>query len=260
MIELADNLAVDVREVVKDFRVYHRSFGTLKGQLASWVKEKVLRQAGNSYTIKRALDNVSFSIEKGQSVALIGHNGSGKSTLLSILSKVYLPTSGTALLRGGVISLLELGAGFHSELTARENVFFSGAIRGLSDSDVAAIYDEIVAFAELDKNQMDIPVRMFSSGMLLRLAFAVSVHLDAHILLIDEGLAVGDEAFQEKCFAKIAQFRSEGKTLVMVSHELDHVERVADRVLWLDHGRLKRDGAVDEVLAEYREAMAASKS
>jgi ABC-type polysaccharide/polyol phosphate transport system ATPase subunit len=248
-------IAIEARDLVKDFRVYHRSYGTLKGRVASFAKEVLLRRPSSGYSIKRALDHVSFSVSVGESVALIGHNGSGKSTLLSILSRVYLPTTGSASLRGAVSSLLELGAGFHSELTAEENVFFSGAIRGLTDTEVKERYPAIVDFAELDGAQMDLPVRMFSSGMLLRLAFSVSVHLDSQILLIDEGLAVGDEAFQEKCFEKIGQFKSEGKTLVMVSHELDHVERVADRVLWLDHGKLKRDGDLESVLAEYRESM-----
>ncbi|MDQ2800042.1 MAG: ATP-binding cassette domain-containing protein, partial [Armatimonadota bacterium] len=185
---------------------------------------------------------------------LIGRNGSGKSTLLSILSRVYLPTSGEARLRGRLVSLLELGAGFHSELTGAQNVFFNGALLGLTERDVAARYDQILDFAELDAGAMDLPVRMYSSGMQLRLGFSVAVHLEADILLVDEGLAVGDEGFQEKCFAKMAQFKTQGRTILMVTHELDHVERLAQRVLWLDGGRLVADGDVPTVLSRYRQA------
>lgn len=248
--------AIEVRDLVKEFRVYHRSHGKLKSLLASWVKSRFGRETDPLYTMYRALDGVTFDAPFGQTVALIGHNGSGKTTLLSVLSRVYLPTSGHARLNGPMISLLELGAGFHGELTAEENVYFTGAIRGLTDSQVRDRYADIVAFAGLRADQMDLPVRMFSSGMHLRLAFAVSVHMDASILLIDEGLAVGDEAFQEKCFRKLEEFKAEGKTLMIVTHELDHAERLADRVIWLERGRVVGDGAVDCVLPEYRRSMA----
>ena len=151
-----------------------------------------------------------------------------------------------------MISLLELGAGFDGELTGAQNVFFNGVILGLTEEKVAASYDAILDFAELDRETMDLPVRMYSSGMQLRLGFAIAVHLEADLLLVDEGLAVGDEGFQEKCFRKIEEFKTEGKTILMVTHELDHVERLADRVLWLDQGVIRRDGSVADVLAEYR--------
>ena len=244
--------AVEVTNLVKEFRVYHRSFGSLKSHAAALAKTLVQREAHSGYEIRRALDGVTFQIAPGESVALVGRNGSGKSTLLSILSRIYLPTAGEARLHGRMMSLLELGAGFDPELTGAQNVFFNGVILGLSEDEVAARYDAILDFAELDRQAMDLPVRMYSSGMQLRLGFAIAVHLDADLLLVDEGLAVGDEGFQEKCFRKIEEFKTQGKTILMVTHELDHVERLAGRVLWLDKGVIRRDGPVADVLAEYR--------
>jgi len=244
--------AVEVTNLVKEFRVYHRSFGSLKSHAAALAKTLVRREASPGFEIRRALSGVSFQIAAGEAVALVGRNGSGKSTLLSILSRIYLPTAGEARLRGRFISLLELGAGFDAELTGTQNVFFNGVILGLTEDEVAASYDAILDFAEMDRETMDLPVRMYSSGMQLRLGFAIAVHLQADLLLVDEGLAVGDEGFQEKCFRKIEDFQGEGKTILMVTHELDHVERLADRVIWLDNGVIRRDGPVAEVLAEYR--------
>lgn len=245
--------AVAVSHLTKEFRVYHRTFGSLKSHAAALAKTLVRRDAPSGYEIRRALDGVSFEIPHGQTAALVGRNGSGKSTLLSILSRIYLPTAGEARLQGRLVSLLELGAGFDAELTGAQNVFFNGVILGLTEEQVAAKYDAILEFAELDRQAMDLPVRMYSSGMQLRLGFAIAVHLDAEILLVDEGLAVGDEGFQEKCFRQMETFKTQGRTILMVTHELDHVERLADRVLWLDRGRLRRDGPVADVLAEYRE-------
>jgi ABC-type polysaccharide/polyol phosphate transport system ATPase subunit len=247
------NNAIEVSNLVKDFRVYNRRSTSLKGNAADAVRRKLRKEAQPQFSIRRALDGVSLTVRAGESVALVGRNGSGKSTLLSILSRVYLPTSGEARLNGRMVSLLELGAGFHPELTGLDNVFFNGAMLGLSESQIMERYDKVVSFAELDPKAMDLPVRMYSSGMQLRLGFAIAVHLDADLLLIDEGLAVGDEGFQEKCFAKIEDFRSQGKTILMVTHELDHVERLAQRVIWLNKGRLVADGDVDTVLAQYRE-------
>lgn len=245
--------AIEVKEMVKEFRVYHRSFGSLKNHAASLAKSLVRREAASGYDTRQALNGVTFGIAPGEAVALIGRNGSGKSTLLSILSRIYLPTAGEARLNGRLVSLLELGAGFDPELTGTQNVFFNGVILGLSEEQVAASYDAILDFAELDRETMDLPVRMYSSGMQLRLGFAVAVHLDADLLLVDEGLAVGDEGFQEKCFRKMEEFKTQNKTILMVTHELDHVERLADRVLWLEGGKIRRDGPVADVLAEYRD-------
>ena len=244
--------AIEVSNLVKEFRVYHRNFGSLKSHAAALAKSLAQRETVSGYEIRRALNGVSFQIAAGEAVALVGRNGSGKSTLLSILSRIYLPTAGEARLSGRMMSLLELGAGFDPELTGAQNVFFNGVILGLSEDDVAARYDAILDFAELDRQAMDLPVRMYSSGMQLRLGFSIAVHLDADLLLVDEGLAVGDEGFQEKCFRKIEEFKTDGKTILMVTHELDHVERLADRVLWLDKGILRRDGPTAEVLKEYR--------
>jgi len=247
--------AIEVTNLVKEFRVYHRTYGSLKSHAAALAKTLVRREAQSGYETRRALNGITFSVRRGEAVALVGRNGSGKSTLLSILSRIYLPTAGEARLYGRMMSLLELGAGFDAELTGNQNVFFNGVILGLTENEVAARYDAILDFAELDRQAMDLPVRMYSSGMQLRLGFSVAVHLDAEILLVDEGLAVGDEGFQEKCFRKIEEFKAQGRTLLMVTHELDHVERLADRVLWLDTGKIVRDGDVSSVLAAYRQEM-----
>ena len=244
--------AIEVHNIMKEFRVYHRTYANIKSKVTALAKGLVRKDVHDGFETRRALNGVSFQIEPGESVALIGSNGSGKSTLLSILSRVYLPTEGEARITGRMMSLLELGAGFHHELTGNENVFFSGAMLGLQEDDVAARYDSILEFAGLDHQAMDLPVRMYSSGMQLRLAFSMAIHLDADVLLVDEGLAVGDEGFQEKCFQKIEEFKTNGRTILMVTHELDHVERIADRVLWLNKGVLVQDGSVDDVLRDYR--------
>jgi len=246
--------AIEADNLTKEFRVYHRNYGSLKSQAAGWARSLARREGAGRFETRRVLDGVSVTIAPGETVALIGRNGSGKSTLLSILSRVYLPTSGTATVRGRMMSLLELGTGFDPDLTGTENVFFNGIILGLSKPEVARRYEAILDFAELGPATMDLPVRMYSSGMQLRLGFAIAVHLDADVLLLDEGLAVGDEGFQEKCFAKIEEFQEQGKTILMVTHELDHIERLARRVLWLDGGRIVRDGGVDSVLTDYRRA------
>ena len=251
---MASRTAIEVESVAKEFRVQHRSYGSLKTHAVALAKDLVRKQRQSFPEIRSVLRDVTFSIEPGEAVALVGTNGSGKSTLLSILSRVYLPTSGHVVIRGRMVSLLELGAGFHQELTGVENVFFNGAVLGLSEADTASRYDEIVEFSGLDPATMDLPVRMYSSGMQMRLGFATAIHMDADNLLIDEGLAVGDEGFQEKCFAKIQSLKSAGVTTLMVSHELDHVERLADRVLWLNRGELVADGPTRDVLAEYRKS------
>jgi len=245
--------AVEVTDLVKDFRVFKRRSGSLKGNVAALAKRVAKKEEPTPFTIRRALDGVSLRIGRGETVALIGRNGSGKSTLLSILSRVYLPTSGEARIRGRMMSLLELGAGFHQELTGNDNILFNGTMMGLTEPEIVQRYDAILDFAGLDPNTLDLPVRMYSSGMQLRLGFAIAVNLDADVLLIDEGLAVGDEGFQEKCFSKIEEFRDTGKTILMVTHELDHVERLGQRVVWLNKGKIVMDGDVSDVLDAYRE-------
>lgn len=250
-----DDVAIEVVDLVKDFRVFHRTFGNLKGQMTALLGGLWRGKRAEAYYMRRALDHVSLTVKKGEAIALVGHNGSGKSTLLSILSRIYLPTSGQVSYRGQLMSLLELGAGFHWELTGTENVHFTASLRGMPRDRVGEAYEQIVHFAELSAETMDLPMRMFSSGMAMRLAFSVVVHMDADILLVDEALAVGDEAFQEKCFATMAEFKARGKTIVIVSHELDHVERLADRVVWLDHGKIRAEGDVATTLAGYRADM-----
>jgi ABC-type polysaccharide/polyol phosphate transport system ATPase subunit len=246
---------IEVSDLVKDFRVYHRSYGSIKSHAAAVAKSLLLGRTHGEYDLRRALDHVSFNVSPGEVLAVVGRNGSGKSTLLSILARVYLPTAGEARIRGRVVGLLELGAGFHQELTGIENVFFNGAVLGLTDTQIADRLDSIVAFAELDAQAMDLPVRMYSSGMQLRLAFALAAHLDEEILLVDEGLAVGDQTFQQKCIARMEEFKKDGRTILLVTHTLWHVDRIADRVIWLDKGRIKMEGDVKEVMAAYREEM-----
>ena len=248
--------AVEVEGLVKEFTVAHAGYGSLKTRLLSladprqWRRQWTRGSHAPGVERRRVLDGLSFQIAHGETVGLVGRNGSGKSTLLGTLARIYRPNGGRITIRGRVAPLLELGAGFHPELTGIENVYFNGTVLGLSQRQIADRFDAIVAFAELE-NSIDMPVRNYSSGMLLRLGFATAVHTDAEIILIDEGLAVGDEAFQNKCFAKIAEFQRQGKTIVVVTHELDHLERIATRVLWLKDGKIVMDGDVPTVLATY---------
>jgi lipopolysaccharide transport system ATP-binding protein len=197
-----------------------------------------------------ALDDVSFSVRRGEIVGLIGPNGAGKTTLLKVLSRITEPTSGYARVRGRLGSLLEVGTGFHLELTGRENVFLSGAILGMRRADIRRRFDEIVAFAELDRF-IDTPVKFYSSGMYLRLAFAVAAHLEPEILLVDEVLAVGDASFQRKCLAKMDEVAHHGRTILFVSHNMVAMENLCERAIWLREGRLVEDGPADAVISRY---------
>ena len=198
-----------------------------------------------------ALRNVSFEVKQGETVGLIGANGSGKSTVLKLTSRIIEPTSGRITVSGRLSALLELGAGFHPDLTGRENIYLNGSILGLSRRDMARKFDDIVAFADLGQF-IDMPVRSYSSGMHMRLGFSVAIHVDPEILLVDEVLAVGDQAFQAKCFRKIEELQREGVTIVLVSHDLDEVNRLCDWVMWLANGELKALGPSVEVTARYR--------
>jgi ABC-type polysaccharide/polyol phosphate transport system ATPase subunit len=205
---------------------------------------------------------VSLVIPPGETVALIGRNGSGKSTLLGLLANVMKPDAGTIAFPASrdpahprVAPLLELGAGFHPDLTGYDNVFFNGSILGLTRAEMEARLPAILSFADLKDEYIHAPVRTYSSGMYTRLGFAVAVHTDPEIVLIDEVLAVGDEAFQEKCYAKIADFQRQGRTIVFVSHDMAAVRRVATRAVWLNGGRIARDGAVEPVVAAYHQAV-----
>jgi len=198
-----------------------------------------------------ALDDVSLRISEGESVALLGFNGSGKSTLLKLISGVMQPDGGTVRTRGRVAGLIEVGAGFHPDLTGRENVFLNGAILGMSEAQITERFDQIVAFSEIEKF-IDTEVKFYSSGMFLRLAFAVAVHSDPEVFLIDEILAVGDEPFQKKCLDRIEALKSEGRTLVIVSHDLDLVSRSCERGVLLDKGHMVADGPAPDVVARMR--------
>ena len=249
--------ALEVDALRKEFKVYHRRYSSIKTQVIAAVTSALQPKSRDAqYDIRVALKGVSFKIRRGQTAAIIGRNGSGKSTLLSILARIYYPTEGSAVIRGRLIAMLELGAGFDLDLTGNQNLVFNSTILGLSRELLQERYESICSFAELDQATMDLPVRMYSSGMQLRLGFAIATHLDNDIVLVDEGLAVGDEAFQEKCFKKMEQFKAEGRTVVIVSHELDHVERLADRVIWLDKGEIRMDGGVSEVIAAYLKSVA----
>jgi len=201
-----------------------------------------------------ALKGVSLEVREGEVLGLIGRNGAGKTTLLKILSRITLPTTGFAEIHGRVGSLLEVGTGFHPELTGRENAFLSGAILGMSKREIASKFDEIVAFAELEKF-IDTPMKHYSSGMYVRLAFAVAAHLEPEILLVDEVLAVGDMNFQKKCLGKMGEVAKAGRTVVLVSHQLNQIRRLCGRVIWVDGGEIRQNGNAAEVVSSYETAM-----
>lgn len=234
--------AISTKNLCKDFRLSHTGYGSLKGMLLWWKR-------GSTETLA-ALKDISLNVLRGECVAVIGKNGAGKSTLLSILARVYKPTSGSIELSGKVAPLLELGAGFHPDLTGIENVFFNGVVLGLTRKQVAERMAEIVAFSEINE-YIDAPVRTYSSGMLLRLGFSVAVHVDASILLVDEALAVGDLEFQRKCLRRIAEFKAAGGAILFVSHDMAAVRQTADRAVWLQHGAIEAEGAVETVVSAY---------
>jgi ABC-2 type transport system ATP-binding protein len=234
--------AIEVADVSKRFRLYREKPMSLKARvLAGRVRAEDFW----------ALRDVSFDVAEGDSLALIGHNGSGKSTLLKVIAGILRPTSGMVRQRGRIAALLELGAGFHMELTGRENVYLNSAFLGLSRKETDRVYDEVVQFAELEEF-METAVKFYSSGMLVRLGFAVAVHVDPEILLVDEVLAVGDESFQARCLERVRWFQKEGRTIVLVSHALDLVRQICDQAVMLDHGRVHAMGAPDDVVREMR--------
>jgi lipopolysaccharide transport system ATP-binding protein len=204
-----------------------------------------------------ALKDVSLEVFEGEVLGLIGRNGAGKTTLLKVLSRITKPTTGWAEIRGRVGSLLEVGTGFHPELTGRENTYLSGAILGMSKREIAGKFDEIVAFAELEKF-IDTPVKHYSSGMYVRLAFAVAAHLEPEILLVDEVLAVGDIKFQKKCLGKMGDVAHAGRTVVLVSHQLNQIRRLCHRVVWVDEGTIRQNGGAAEVTSAYESAMSSA--
>jgi lipopolysaccharide transport system ATP-binding protein len=200
-----------------------------------------------------ALRNLSFDLEQGERLGVIGRNGAGKSTLLKILSRITEPTEGRVMVRGRVGCLLEVGTGFHPELTGRENIYLNGTILGMSRTEVRRKFDEIVDFAEVERF-LDTPVKRYSSGMYVRLAFAVAAHLEPEILIVDEVLAVGDAAFQRKCLGKMSDVAQSGRTVILVSHNMAAIQQLCSRSLWLHDGTLRREGATEEVIAAYGES------
>jgi ABC-type polysaccharide/polyol phosphate transport system ATPase subunit len=240
--------AIEVHGLKKEF--------LLNTSGASSFKTMFLWRKAATHTHLEVLRGLDFTIPKGECAAVIGRNGAGKSTLLSLLARVYKPTKGEIKIHGRMAPLLELGAGFHPDLTGRENVFFNGIILGLTRAEMRARLDQIVEFAELQRH-IDAPVRTYSSGMMARLGFSVAVHVDAEVLLVDEVLAVGDFEFERKCYAKIDEFRSAGGTILFVSHQMDAVRRVADRCLWLHKGMIRDDGPPEAIIREYELADAA---
>lgn len=200
-----------------------------------------------------ALKNVSFTVNEGEVIGLIGRNGAGKSTLLKVLSRITEPTAGRALIKGRVGSLLEVGTGFHPELTGRENIYLSGAVLGMRRAEIDRKFDEIAAFAEIEKF-LDTQVKRYSSGMYVRLAFAVAAHLEPEVLLVDEVLAVGDAAFQRKCLGKMGDVATQGRTIVFVSHNMVAIQNLCQRAVWLHEGRIKAEGVTHEVISQYLSA------
>jgi ABC-type polysaccharide/polyol phosphate transport system ATPase subunit len=237
-----------VDRVSRRFRVHPKAQRTLKDLFVARGRSRA-REVW-------ALQDVSFAVEPGGAVGLVGRNGSGKTTLLRLISGIIKPTSGRVEADGRVASLLELGAGFHSDFTGRENVYLNGSIHGLSRPRVRELMDEIVAFSELERF-IDLPVRTYSSGMYMRLGFAVAAHIQSDVLLLDEVFAVGDEQFQRKCFGKIAEFKGRGGTILFVSHDAQAVERLCDRAVLLRQGRVEFDGDTREAIREYRRLLAA---
>jgi ABC-type polysaccharide/polyol phosphate transport system ATPase subunit len=238
---------IAVERVSRRFRVYPQQVRTLK--------EVALARNRAGPTEVEALRDVSLAIEPGESVGLIGRNGSGKTTLLRLIAGIIKPTAGRVEAGGRVASLLELGAGFHPDFSGRDNVYLNGSLYGLKRRTIDERFDEIVAFAELEAFK-DVPVRTYSSGMYMRLGFAVAAHIDADVLLLDEVFAVGDEEFQRKCFGKIFEFKQRGGTIVFVSHDAASVERLCERAVLLRNGRVELDGSTQEAIARYHRLLA----
>jgi ABC-type polysaccharide/polyol phosphate transport system ATPase subunit len=249
--------AIEVRDVRKVYRRYGRrkQFATLKSALLSG---RLLKELKPDATFD-ALKGVSFNVRAGKTFGIIGRNGSGKSTMLKMIAGIGRPTSGAVTVTGRLSALIELGAGFHPEISGRENVFINGMMLGLSRRQIGERFDEIVAFAEL-QDFIDAPVKTYSSGMYMRLGFAVAIHVEPDVLLVDEVLAVGDEAFTHKCLDKFAEFRRRGRTLLMVTHQLDMVTRLCDEALWLDAGLARAEGDPKRVVDAYLTEIAAQES
>ncbi len=240
---MAKNIVINVKNVEKSFKIYSDKGYTLKEKLL-FFKQR------NSYTRHEVLKGVTLEIEKGEVVGLVGHNGCGKSTLLKLMTKIIYPDKGKIEINGKISSLLELGAGFHPDMTGRENIYTNASIFGLTKKEIDARLDDIIEFSELEEF-IDSPVRTYSSGMYMRLAFSVAINVDADILLIDEILAVGDARFQAKCFNKMLELKKSGITIVIVSHDLGSIERLCNRAIWIENGKIRDKGIPHDIVAEY---------
>ena len=240
--------AIEIRNMYKSFKIQSDRANTLKSLLVMKRNNKVERH--------EVLKNINLDIRKGETVCLIGNNGCGKSTLLKLMTKIIYPNQGTVQTFGKIASLLELGAGFHPDFTGRENIYFNSAVFGMNHSQIEKRLDDIIEFSELG-SFIDEPIRTYSSGMYMRLAFSIAINVDADILLIDEILAVGDQHFQDKCYAKLRELKEDrDKTIVIVSHSLEVVKSLCSRAIWIYRGDVKLDGDPAYVIAEYLEQMA----
>lgn len=238
--------AIEVYNITKKFKVYLDRGHTLK--------ELVLFKKRRQFEEREVLKGISFEVKKGEAIGLIGKNGCGKSTTLKLLTKIMYPDSGSIEMKGRVSSLIELGAGFHPDMSGRQNIYTNASIFGLSRKEIDARLDDIIAFSELN-DFIDNPVRTYSSGMYMRLAFAVAINVDADILLIDEILAVGDANFQAKCFNKLKEIKAKGTTIVIVSHSLGQIEQICEKTFWIDEGKIRLSGSPREVHPQYMDYM-----
>lgn len=240
------NRSIEIHHISKKFRIYKERNQNLKTAL--------LRRRSSLYEEYWAVKDVSFDILAGETFGMIGSNGSGKSTLLKCLAKILYPTTGTFEIRGRMAALLEVGSGFHPELSGRENIYLNGSILGMTKKEINDRFESIVDFSGVGEF-IDQPVKNYSSGMYVRLGFSVAIHVDPDVLLVDEVLAVGDEAFQQKCYAKFQELRSRGKTVVIVSHALDVMETLCDKIAWLEKGELRYIGDAKEAIRLYQESL-----
>ena len=239
-----EEYAIEVQDVYKTFDVYLDKANSRKEKRLFWKR--------NRKEIREVLKGINLNIKKGEAVALIGVNGSGKSTLLKLMTKIIYPNKGKIITRGKLTSLLELGAGFHADFSGRENIYFNASIFGLTKKEIDDRLEQIIEFSEL-RDYIDNPVRTYSSGMFMRLAFAVAINVDADILLVDEILSVGDQHFQAKCINKMKELKKEGKTMVFVTHSLGSAQELCDRSIWLSNGIIKMDGDTNAIIEKYIE-------
>ena len=243
---MENQVAIEVKNVTKSFKVYYDKGKELKEKMLFWKR--------NKYENRVVLDDVSFTIKRGEAVGLVGKNGCGKSTTLKMLTRIIYPDSGSITMHGRVSSLIELGAGFHPDMTGRENIYTNASIFGITRKEVDRRLNDIIRFSELEE-YIDNPVRTYSSGMYMRLAFAVAINVDADVLLIDEILAVGDSAFQKKCFDKLKEIKANGTTIVIVSHSMDQMYKICDKLIWIENGLIKDEGTPKFIGEAYLAAM-----